>query len=95
MFGKVIKLTVNQRVQGMTSEKVQFRDFLLRLRKSDSPVDDWKLLLTRQPSNITNLCDFKDATRPFYSNEQVAYFNNEQLTKLDHPVAHINVHVLH
>ena len=69
---QLVKLTVNQRVQGMTSEQVQFRDLLLRLRKGESTVDDWNLLLTRQPSNITNLCDFEDATRLFYSNEQVA-----------------------
>ncbi|CAB3979507.1 ATP-dependent DNA helicase PIF1 [Paramuricea clavata] len=90
MFHKVVKLTVNQRVQGMTSEQVQFRDLLLRLRKGDSTVDDWKLLLTRQPSNVTNLCDFEDSTRLFYSNEQVGNYNHEQLTKLEHPVAHIN-----
>jgi hypothetical protein len=42
MFYKVIKLTVYQRVQGMTSEQMQFRDLLLRLRKDDSTVDDWK-----------------------------------------------------
>ena len=30
MFDKVVKLTVNQRVQGMTSELVKFRDLLLR-----------------------------------------------------------------
>ena len=90
MFDKVVKLTVNQRVQGMTSEQVQFRDLLLRLRKGESTVDDWKLLLTRQPSNVTNLCDFEDATRLFYSNEQVANHNHEQLTKLDYPIAHIS-----
>jgi hypothetical protein len=90
MFDKVVKLTVNQCVQGMTSEQVQFRDLLLRLRKDDSTVDDWKLLLTRQPSNVTNLCDFEDSTRLFYSNEQVANYNHEQLTKLEHPIAHIN-----
>ena len=90
MFDKVVKLTVNKRVQGMTSEQVQFRDLLLRLRKGDSTVDDWKLLLTRQPSNVTNLCDFEDSTRLFYSNEQVANYNHEQLTKLEHPIAHIN-----
>ena len=90
MFDKVVKLTVNQRVQGMTPEQVQFRDLLLRLRKGESTVDDWKLLLTRQPSNVTNLCDFENSTRLFYSNEQVANFNHEQLTKLEHPVAHIN-----
>ena len=90
MFDKVVKLTVDQRVQGMTSEQVQFKDLLLRLHKGDSTVDDWKLLLTRQPSNITNLCDFEDSTRLFYSNEQVANYNHEQLTKLGHPIAHIN-----
>ncbi len=90
MFDKVVKLTVNQRVQGITSEQIQFRDLLLRLRKGESTIEDWKLLLTRQPSNVTNLCDFEDATRLFYSNEQVANYNHEQLTKLEHPIAHIN-----
>ncbi|CAB4028381.1 ATP-dependent DNA helicase PIF1 [Paramuricea clavata] len=32
----------------------------------------------------------EDSTRLFYSNEQVANYNHEQLTKLEHPVAHIN-----
>jgi hypothetical protein len=90
MFDKVIKLTVNQRVQGMSSEQVAFRDLLLRLRKGESTVDDWKLLLTRQPSAISNLSEFEDATRLFYSNEQVANYNHDQLSKLEHPVAHIN-----
>ena len=81
MFDKVVKLTVSQHVQGMTSE-VQFRDLFLQLRKGESTVDNWKLLLTRQPSNVTNLCDFEDAARLFYSNEQVANYNHEQLTKL-------------
>ena len=44
----------------MSSEQVQF---ILRLRKSESTVDDWKLHLKRQPSKVTNLCDFEDATR--------------------------------
>ena len=90
MFDIAVKLTVNQRVQGMSSEQARFRDLLLRLRKGESTVDDWKLLLTRQPSNIPNLCEFEDATRLFYSNEQVANYNYEQLMKLEHPVAHIN-----
>ena len=67
MFDKVVKLTVNQRVQVMTSEQVQFRDLLLQLRTGESTVDDWNLLLTRQPSNLTNLCNFEDAIRLFYS----------------------------
>ena len=93
MFDKVLtKLTVNQRVQGLTPEQVQFRDLLLQFHKGESTVDDWKLLLTRQPSNVVNLCDFEDATRLFYINEQVANNSHEQLTKFEHPVAHINAH---
>ena len=90
MFDKVVKLTVNQRVQGMSSEQVTFRDLLLRLRKAESTVDDWKLLLTRQPSAIPDLSEFEDSTRLFYSNEQVANYNHEELSKLERPVAHIN-----
>ena len=47
----------------MTPEQVQFRDLSLRLRKGESTVDDWKLLLTRQPSNVTNLCDLENSTK--------------------------------
>ena len=90
MFDKVVKLTLNQRVQGMNSEQVNFRDLLLRLRQGQSTLDDWKLLLTRQPSNVRNLCEFEDATRLFYSNEQVGNYNHEQLTKLKQPIAHIS-----
>ena len=77
MFDKVVTLTVNQRVQGSNSEQVHFRDLLLRLRKGDSTVEDWKLLLTREASSVANLSDFEDATRLFYSNDQVADYNHE------------------
>ena len=89
MFDKVVTLTVNQQVQGSNSEQVHFRDLLLQLCKGDSTVEDWKLLLTRQPSSVANLSDFEDATRLFYSNDQVANYNHEQLTKLKYPVANI------
>ena len=36
------------------------------------------------------MSEFEDSTRLFYSNEQVANYNHEQLTKLEHPVTHIN-----
>ena len=78
MLDKAIKLAVNQRVQGMTPGQVQFRDLLLRLRKGESTVTDWELLLTRQPSNVTNLYEF-----------EVGNYNHKQLTKLGHPIAHI------
>ena len=90
MFDNVVKLDVNQRVQGNDPEQTRFRELLLRLRKGESTVDDWKLLLTRQPTNIDNLSEFKDATRLFFSNDEVANYNHEQLIKLQEPVAQIS-----
>ena len=90
MFDKVIKLTVNQRVQGSSLEQQQFRDLLLRLRKGESTIEDWQLLLTRQPSNVANIIEFNDAIRLFYSNEDVSSYNHEQLNKLQQPCANIN-----
>lgn len=59
MFDNVVKLNVNQRVQGHNPEQTRFRTLLLRLRKGESTVDDWKLLLTRQPSNVDNLSELR------------------------------------
>ena len=87
MFDNIVKLNVNQRVQGDNPEQTRFRELLLRLRKGESTVDDWKLLLTRQPSNVDNLSAFEDATRLFYSNAEVANYNHDQLIKLQQPVA--------
>ena len=70
-------------------EPVQLRDLLLGLCKGESTVNDWKLFITHQPSNVTNLSDFEDATRLFYSIEEVANYN-EQLIKLKHSIDHIN-----
>ena len=35
MFDKVVKLNINQRVQGDNPEQIEFRELLLRLRKGD------------------------------------------------------------
>ena len=77
MFDKVVKLTANQRIQGSSSEQQQFRDLLLRLRKGELSIEDWQLLLTRQPSCVGNIAEFDDATRLFYSNEEVSLYNHD------------------
>ena len=92
MFDKVVKLTVNHRVKGVSPEQVQFRDLLTRLRKGESTIEDWNLLLLRQPSNFPDVTEYDDATRLFYSNDDVANYNYEQLIKLQQPIAHINAH---
>ena len=90
MFTNVIKLSVNQRVQGTNPEQSQFRDLLMRLRTGDCTEEDWKLLLTRQPSNEPKLTEFRDAIRLYFSNEEVANYNFEQLSALNQPIARIN-----
>ena len=90
MFNNVIKLSVNQRVQGTNPEQSQFRDLLMRLRTGDCTEQDWKLLLTRQPSNTTNLTEFQNATRLHFSNEEVANYNFEKLSALHNPIARVN-----
>jgi len=90
MFNTVVKLTINQRVQGCTPEQAQFRDLLERLRTGDCNQDDWNLLLSRQPSMVKDIANFKDAVRLFYSNDEVANYNFEKLSALNHPIATIN-----
>ena len=65
MFDKVVKLNINQHVQGDSPEQIEFRELLLRLRKGESTVSDWRLLLTRQPTNVDNLTECKGAVRFF------------------------------
>ena len=90
MFTNVIKLSVNQRVQGSNPEQSQFRELRMRLRTGDCTEQDWKLLLTRQPTNAPNLVEFQDATRLYFSNEEVANYNVEKLSALQHPIACVN-----
>ena len=90
MFTNVIKLSVNQRVQGSNPEQSQFRELLMRLRTGDYTEQDWKLLLTRQPTNAQNSVEFQDATRLYFSDEEVANYNVEKLSALQHPIACVN-----
>ena len=89
MFDKVIKLTVNHRVQGMSMEQEQFRNLLSRLREGQAAVGDWHLLSSRQPANISDTSQCNDAVRLYYSNQEVAKYNHQQLSKL-HPIDRIN-----
>lgn len=53
-------------------------------------ISDWHKLLARQPTSVEDINNFKDATKLFYSNKQVAKYNYEQLTQLKQPIALIN-----
>ena len=65
MFEKVVILSVNQRVKGSNPSQALFRNLLGRLRNGEPTKDDWKLLLSRQPSQVSDVGEFKKATRLF------------------------------
>jgi len=56
----------------------------------DSNEDDWRLLLTRQPSLANNIAAFSNAIRLNYSNDEVAKYNSEKLSALHQLIAMIN-----
>lgn len=90
MFDTVIKPTINQRVQDDCIKQEKIRNLSLRFRKGESNLDEWKWLLTRDPSNVTNISEFNNAIGLFYNHNKVATYTQEQLTKLQQFVAHIN-----
>lgn len=61
MFDTVIKPTINQRVQDDCIKQEKIRNLSLRFRKGESNLDEWKWLLTRDPSNVTNLIMLLDS----------------------------------
>ena len=89
MFTKVIKLDRNMRVFGLPFEQKQFLDLLSSLRNGLCSEREWNLILSRQPTAIKNLEDFKYSTRLFFKNDDVAHFNCSQLKKLNKPIAFI------
>ena len=60
------------------------------LRNGNITNDDWKLLLTRLPQNVTNIQAFSNAVRLFYDKASVASYNFASLHQLGTPVASIN-----
>lgn len=61
----------------------------MRLRNGETINDDWKQLLSRQPTKVSDIGQFKDAAHLYYPNEDVAAYNYDCLIKLKQPVAEI------
>ena len=89
LFDDVVQLDQNHRVNGCTPEQLQFKLLLTGLRNGESTIEDWQLLLSRQPSSVKNIDDYKDAVRLYSSNDQVNSYNEQKICELDQPVAHI------
>lgn len=90
-FDTVVKLEINERAKGNNEEQEKFRQLQMRARNGDFTVDDWELLLTRQPNRIQNLEHFHNScARLSYGNEKVATDNFNRLKELNEPIVQIN-----
>ena len=90
-FVDVIKLTINERSKGSSDNQQAFQTLLINLRDGNSTIKDWKLLLTRTPSNVEDIETFKNSSvKLSYGNEKVASDNYESLKKLGKPIATID-----
>ena len=90
MFDKVVVLTENHRVKGSDPAQTSFKELLSRLRNGETTEADWKCMLSRQPFSIKEIHSFKNATRLYYSNEDVATFNYNQLVEIQQPITQVN-----
>ena len=89
-FDIVITLEAVMRQQNLDNDPDQahFMDLLPRLRNGTSTIKDWKLLLTRIPTE-ENMKEFENATYIFNDNENVDRLNLEELTKKKSPVTEL------
>lgn len=63
----------------------------MRARNGDSSLEDWKLLLTRNPDKTENLQHFEDcAIKISFGNEKVSKDNYNKLCDLGHKIIQIN-----
>lgn len=89
-FKKVVKLTVNQRVQGHDIEQSNFRELLTRACYGDSTMSDWQSLIFRTPDKVNNIDDFrKHSVRICYHKEKIAELNMSKLKSLNELIAMI------
>ena len=71
-FKKIVKLTVNQRVQENDIEQSNFREMLTQARHGESIELDWHSLISRTPDRVHNINDFENnSARLCYHKEKL------------------------
>lgn len=83
MFQKVINFEINERAAGTHNEQQRFRALQVRARDGNSNLEDWNMLLLRQPQNAVKLS---------FGNEKVATDNYQKLKQLQQTIVQINAH---
>ena len=86
MFDYVVTLDKNMRLNAVPEEEKTLLNLFESLRKGNCSEEEWRLLLTRQPFNVSNLSDFNYSTRLFFKTESFADFNHRCLQELKQPI---------
>ena len=93
MFQKVINFEINERAAGADNEQQRFRALQVRARDGNSNLEDWNMLLLRQPQNVINIDTFqKSAVKLSFGNEKVDTDNYQKLKELQQTIVQIDAH---
>ena len=65
IFQKVINFEINERAAGTDNEQQRFRALQVRARDGNSNLEDWNMLLLRQPQNVVNIDTFQKSAVNF------------------------------
>ena len=71
-------------------DQKRFRNLLLRLRDSETTVDDWKILLRRTPTKAQNLTSYENALHLYPTVEAAVDHNVSKLNDSRKPIAIIH-----
>lgn len=72
-FQTVVKLHENVRAEGNDSKQNLFRQLQMWVRDGHSSLEDWELLLSRNPIKVENLQNFENCSvKLSFGNEKVA-----------------------
>ena len=66
-------------IKVMRQKDQAFQDFLMRLRKGELTVDDWKVLMKRTPARVKNTSTFEHAFHFFPTAAMAADYNATKL----------------
>jgi len=92
-FERVVMFEVNERARGADDELQRFRAFQIRARDGNSNLEDWSMLLLRQPQNVVDIDNLENSSVELsFGNEKVAKDNYERLKELQQTIVQINAH---
>jgi len=92
-FEKVVKFEVNERAGGADDEQQRIRALQIKARDGNSNLEDWNMLLLRQPQNVVDIDNFENSSvKLSFGNEKVAKDNYERLKELQQTIVQINAH---